>query len=279
MKEMLVTGRLKDRVTIVTGAGLSVGIGAHTSRRFAQKGARVILTDILDAEGKQTANAMSDQKLDVEYRHLDVADEENWKDVVHYCTRKLGTPSILVNNAGVFNGTPLHEENLERWNQTLAVTLTSVFLGMGAVIPLMIENGGGSIVNISSIWGLVGAKAASACHASKGGVTLLTKNTATAYAKEGIRVNSDHPGGVDTKIHGAVRSEECRHRRVTHADGATGLRRRGGRSHRIPRVRSGLLDYRHCSASRWRLHRALTHLETGPAEETCLASCEIRVGT
>jgi 3alpha(or 20beta)-hydroxysteroid dehydrogenase len=79
MKEMLVTGRLKDRVTIVTSAGLSIGIGAHTSRRFAQEGARVILTDILDAEGKQTANAVSDQRLDVEYRHLDAAEEENWR--------------------------------------------------------------------------------------------------------------------------------------------------------------------------------------------------------
>ncbi|MEZ5123370.1 MAG: glucose 1-dehydrogenase [Solirubrobacterales bacterium] len=194
------SGRLRDRVAIVTGAGRPDGIGAAISRRFSEEGARVLATDVLDEEGTETCRLLRAEGHDVSFCHLDVTSQDDWADAVGTCTSQLGTPSILVNNAGMFNGRALHDEDIEGWHRTLEVNLTSVFLGMQAVLPLMRARGTGAIVNTSSIWGLVGAEGAAAYHASKGGVTVLSKHAAVAYAKEGIRVNSIHPGGVVTHI-------------------------------------------------------------------------------
>jgi NAD(P)-dependent dehydrogenase (short-subunit alcohol dehydrogenase family) len=105
-----------------------------------------------------------------------------------------------VNNAGIVGMAALHEETLEGWERVLAVDLTGVFLGMRAVVPGMRTAGAGSIVNISSSWGLVAGEGGAAYHAAKGGVTVLSKNAAVTYARDGIRVNSVHPGGIDTAM-------------------------------------------------------------------------------
>ncbi|HEX5147167.1 MAG TPA: glucose 1-dehydrogenase, partial [Conexibacter sp.] len=193
-------GRLDRRVAIVTGAGRPDGIGAAIVRRFCEEGARVVSTDVLDEIGEATCAELAERGHEVRYRHLDVTSAGDWADAVAACREQFGSPSILVNNAGMFNGRPLHEEDLDGWRRTLDVNLTSVFLGMRAVLPLMRGDGGGAIVNTSSIWGVVAAEGAAAYHASKGGVTLLSKNAAVAYAGEGIRVNSVHPGGIETHI-------------------------------------------------------------------------------
>lgn len=192
--------RLNGRVAIVTGAGRADGIGAAVVRRFCEEGARVLATDVLDADAGVTYAGLRAAGHEVDYRHLDVTSEHDWNEAVEHCRAQLGSPSILVNNAGMYNGRLVHEESPEEWRRTLDVNLTSVFLGMRAVIPRMLENGGGAIVNTSSMWGLIASEANAAYHASKGGVTLLTKHAGSAYAKQGIRVNSVHPGGVQTHM-------------------------------------------------------------------------------
>lgn len=193
------SGRLRGCVAIVTGAARADGIGAATVRRFCDEGAVVIAADVRDEECAATYEGLDASGL-VHVRHLDVTSEQDWQDTVSFCSEQVGPPSVLVNNAGIFNGRPLHEEDLAGWHRTLDINLTSVFLGMRTVVPLMREHGRGSIINVSSIWGLVAAEAAAAYHASKGGVTVLSKNAAVAYARDGVRVNSVHPGGVATQI-------------------------------------------------------------------------------
>ncbi|MGW0038074.1 SDR family NAD(P)-dependent oxidoreductase [Gordonia sp. NPDC003376] len=193
------TGPLHGATAIVTGAGRPNGIGAAVARRFARQGARVMITDIL-AEGARTASSLAAEGLEVGFITHDVADEADWATVIARCSDRFGPPNVLCNNAGIYNGTPILDEDLERWNRTIELNLTSVFLGMRSVIPTMRDHGGGSIINISSIWGLVGAEGGAAYHASKGGVTVLTKHVAAAHVADNIRVNSLHPGGVDTTI-------------------------------------------------------------------------------
>ena len=191
--------RLSGRTALVTGAGRDNGIGAAMARHLAAEGAKVLLTDVLP-EGEETAAAMRADGLEVTFAQHDVTDEHAWARVMQTCRDTYGLPTALCNNAGVFNGTPVLDEHLTGWHHTIDANLTSVFLGMRAAIPLMREAGGGSIVNTSSIWGLVGAEGGAAYHASKGGVTVLTKHAAAAHVGDGIRVNSLHPGGIQTTI-------------------------------------------------------------------------------
>ena len=123
-----------------------------------------------------------------------------WAETLADCLATFGPPNVLVNNAGIGTAAVLHEETLEDWRRILAVNLDGVFLGMRHTVGPMMSNGGGSIVNTSSIWGLVAATAGAAYHASKGGVTVLTRHAAIAYAPHRIRVNSVHPGGILTPM-------------------------------------------------------------------------------
>lgn len=136
----------------------------------------------------------------VEYTELDVTDPDSWKGVVDEVVGRHGRVDFLFNNAGIIDYEPVDGLDLETWNRMLAVNQTGVFLGMRAVIPAMRENGGGSIVNSSSIWGNVAAPGAHAYHATKGAVRNMTKNAAVTYATEGIRANSLHPGIIDTPL-------------------------------------------------------------------------------
>ncbi|MBX3567899.1 MAG: glucose 1-dehydrogenase [Rhizobiaceae bacterium] len=185
-------GRLQGKVALVTGA--AQGIGAAVGRLFAQEGAVVYLTDV-QASPREAAPA------GVEYRRLDVADETAWKSVVSDIVAKHGRLELLVNNAGIVEHYgQIDATTTEAWHRVISVNQTGTFFGMREVVPVMKKNGGGSIVNFSSIWGSAGAGGAAPYQAAKGAVRTLTKNGAISYAKDNIRVNSVHPGIIWTPL-------------------------------------------------------------------------------
>ncbi|MEL6662405.1 MAG: SDR family oxidoreductase [Pseudomonadota bacterium] len=192
---------LSGQVAIVTGAGS--GIGRACAIALADAGARVHATDIDGPAVEETAR-MVDQAHDgqVTFAVQDVTDEALWSDIFSEAESVHGPVSILVNNAGIGDGGPIVEYDLERWRRLMAINLDSVFIGTREAMRRMKDTGGGSIINISSVAGLRGAPGASAYCASKGGVRLFTKAAALECASMGygIRVNSVHPGIIDTPI-------------------------------------------------------------------------------
>lgn len=193
------TRQLAGRVAIVTGGAR--GIGAASARHLAAEGAAVVIADVLDDEGQALAADLCADGADAFYRHLDVTDEQAWAHLAGETTERLGRVDILVNNAGIGTLEDVEQETVEGWQRVIDVNQKGVWLGMRAMAPEMRRNGGGSIVNVSSIFGAVGGFGASiAYHASKGAVRLMTKNAALRYASEGIRVNSVHPGFIDTPM-------------------------------------------------------------------------------
>jgi len=198
---------LTGRVSVVTGAAR--GIGAATARALAEQGAAVILTDVLDAEGQALAQMLADQGRKAIYVHLDVSNEGQWKAAVEATVKQYGRLDILVNNAGIGSMADVEQETLEGWDRTIAIDQRGVWLGMRAVIPAMRTAAGGSIINVSSIFGAVGGFGGSvAYHAAKGAVRLMTKNAAIRYAADGIRVNSIHPGFIDTPLLASVKGTD-----------------------------------------------------------------------
>jgi NAD(P)-dependent dehydrogenase (short-subunit alcohol dehydrogenase family) len=204
--------RLVGKVAILSGG--ASGIGAETGRVFAAHGASVVLCDVQDELGQSVAQEITDAGGVAEYRHLDVTDEEAWIALVADVERRYGKvnvlgniagisgrpPEVTVQTSGVMTGAALTETSLEQWNRIMDVNSTGVFLGTKSVIPAMRRAGGGSIINISSICGIVGSFANAAYHASKGSVRIFTKATAIQHAKDQIRANSVHPGFVDTPL-------------------------------------------------------------------------------
>ena len=204
--------RLQGKVAIVTGG--ASGIGAETGRLFAAHGASVVLCDMQDDLGRVVAHEITDNGGVAEYRSLDVTDEAQWIALAADIEKKYGKINVLghiagvsgrpadmtVQVTGVMTGVALTEMSLELWNRIMEVNSTGVFLGTKSVIPAMQRAGGGSIFNISSICGIVGSFANAAYHASKGSVRIFSKAAAIQYAKDQIRVNSVHPGFVDTPM-------------------------------------------------------------------------------
>ncbi len=190
-------GRLDGEVAIITGAAR--GQGEAEARLFAAEGAKVVLTDVLDELGHKVAEEIGPTALFIKH---DVSQENEWQQAVAGALDAFGRVTVLVNNAGIGlrEDSGIEQTPLDAWHKTLAVNLTGVFLGMKYAVPAMRAAGHGSIINISSIAGIVGGGGLPAYHASKGGVRLLTKTAAVQYAEENIRVNSVHPGGVDTEI-------------------------------------------------------------------------------
>ncbi len=189
-------GRLAEKVALISGGAR--GQGEAEARLFVKEGAAVVLGDILRAEGEKVAADIRAQGGQATFIKLDVTQESDWQQAVDTTTRTYGKLHILVNNAGIFPIEGVEATNMELWNRVIAINQTGVWLGMKAAIPAMRKAGGGSIVNISSIAGLLGSGMATAYHGTKGAVRLITKTAAIEYAKDGIRINSVHPGGVDT---------------------------------------------------------------------------------
>lgn len=191
-------GRLDHKVAIITGA--AGGMGKADALLFAKEGAKVVITDIQDEKIQAVAKEITDQGGVAVALTQDVTSEQDWARVTETALTQFGKIDILVNNAGISSATPFLETDLELWNKVMNINVTSVFLGQKYVIPHMINGGGGSIINISSIAGLTGGSGTGPYTASKGAVRLLTKATAVDYAKHNIRANSIHPGYIETPI-------------------------------------------------------------------------------
>ncbi|MCP3055704.1 SDR family oxidoreductase [Aurantimonas marianensis] len=194
--------RVRDKVAIVTGAAL--GLGEASARMLAREGAKVVVTDIKEEEGERVAQDVAAAGGEAIYLHHDVADESAWQRMIQATLDHFGRLDVLVNNAGVGWGGPPEEETLERWRRLMSVNLDGVFLGTKHAILAMKRKDppGGSIINLSSIEGLVGDPNLGAYNASKGGVRMYTKSVALYCAKAGlnIRVNSIHPGYIWTPM-------------------------------------------------------------------------------
>ena len=191
--------RVKGKVALVTGAALR--IGRACALRLAEAGAAVAVTDVLDKEGEALVEEICAKGGRAVYWYLDVREESEVKRVLARVKLELGNVTVLVNNAGI-SGTqkPTHEITSEEWDALMAVNVKGVFFMTKHTLPQMFEAGGGSIVNMSSIYGLVGGADLPPYHASKGAVRLMSKNDALLYAPRGIRVNSVHPGFILTPL-------------------------------------------------------------------------------
>jgi 3alpha(or 20beta)-hydroxysteroid dehydrogenase len=188
-------GRLEGKVALVSGAAR--GMGKAEAQLFAAEGARVVVCDVRDDEGQAVADGIGESAI---YRHLDVTQEDEWASVVADAKSEWGPLTVLVNNAGIAEAAPLHEMTLESYRRVTDVNQTGVFLGMRAAVEPMTEAGGGSIINISSIDGLVGMDHILSYVASKWAVRGMTKTAARELAHRGIRVNSVHPGFIYTHL-------------------------------------------------------------------------------
>ena len=202
---MTVGKRLEGKVAMITGG--ASGIGAASARLFAEHGAGVAIADLNDNLGRQVADEIVAAGGSAFYRHLDTSSEDEWRDAIRAVLERFGRLDIMLNAAGVSGRGPdgatsprVADMDVESWNHVMAVNATGVFLGTKYAIEPMLAVGGGSIINISSIYGIVGSINSSAYHASKGAVRTFTKSAAAQYAKQGIRVNSVHPGFVDSPM-------------------------------------------------------------------------------
>jgi NAD(P)-dependent dehydrogenase (short-subunit alcohol dehydrogenase family) len=189
--------RLENKVALISGGAR--GMGAVEARMFAREGAKVVIGDVLDEDGKRTEDEINESGGECVFIHLDVTDENAWQDAVAAAVDRFGKLDILVNNAGIARINSVEDTTSEEWDLVMDINAKGVFLGTKAAIPELRKVGGGSIVNISSIAGLTGGRTSSYA-ASKGAVRLLTKSTAIQYASEGIRCNSVHPGVVETPM-------------------------------------------------------------------------------
>lgn len=190
-----VSNRLAGKVALISGSAR--GMGESHARRFVSEGAKVMISDVLDEDGRTVAKDLGDATA---YVHLDVTDEQSWNDAVAATVDAFGKVDVLVNNAGILHVMPLAMTDVDDYRRVIEVNQVGVFLGMKAVTPAMSKDGGGSIVNISSVAGLIGAQAHIAYCASKWAVRGMTKVAALELAPLGIRVNSIHPGLIDTPM-------------------------------------------------------------------------------
>ena len=182
--------RLSGKVAIISGA--ASGMGAATARMFAREGAKVVIADLLEHEGKKLADEIG---ATARFETLDVTKEDNWAAVVAATVRHFGRLDVLVNNAGISGSAEQDLYSTDAWHRIMAVNATGVFFGIKHAVPAMISSGGGSIVNLSSIAGIIGSDGIHmAYNASKAAVRLMTKSTAVQHARDNIRAKSVHPG-------------------------------------------------------------------------------------
>jgi NAD(P)-dependent dehydrogenase (short-subunit alcohol dehydrogenase family) len=192
-------GRLDGKVALISGGAR--GQGATEAKLFVREGAKVVFGDILDEEGRKVEAEIHAMGGEAAYVHLDVTREADWRAAVETAVNRYGKLTVLVNNAGIIIRKGIEDTTVEDWDRTMAINVKGVFLGTKYAIPAMRRAGGGSIINISSVAGLVGSTYGSASYiASKGAVRLFTKATAIQHAKDNIRCNSIHPGPIDTPM-------------------------------------------------------------------------------
>lgn len=212
--------RVDGKVALVTGG--ASGIGKACSLLLASEGAKVAVTDVNDKEGEAVAAQIREAGGEAAYWHMDTANEEHVEEVFADAARRFGSLNVLLNNAGLAGvNKPTHEVTGKEWEQVMNVNVTGVFYCTKHAIPLMRSAGGGSIINLSSIYGLIGAGDLPPYHASKGAVRLMTKNDAMFYAQDRIRINSIHPGFIWTPLVAelAESSEEGPEAFRSHLDG------------------------------------------------------------
>ncbi|MEM1255993.1 MAG: glucose 1-dehydrogenase [Cyanobacteria bacterium P01_H01_bin.21] len=191
--------RVKDKVVVVTGSG--TGIGREACLMLAKEGAKVAVTNIHDEPGQEVVSKIKSAGGTAEFWRLDVTDSEKVKQSFSTINKTFGHIDVLVNNAGISGvSKPTHEITEDEWDQVINVNVKGVFLCTKYAIPYMQQAGGGSIINLSSIYGLVSAQDIPPYHASKGAVRLMSKTDALFYAKDNIRVNSVHPGFIWTPL-------------------------------------------------------------------------------
>jgi cyclopentanol dehydrogenase len=197
--------RLQGKVALISGGAR--GMGAVEARLFAREGAKVAIGDILEEEGRTVVAGINEMGGEALFVRLDVTSETDWQNAIATVVRRFGRLDILVNNAGIGGQSMVEQTSVNDWDKVMEVNAKGVFLGTKVAIPEMRKAGGGSIINISSQLGLVGTDNSSPQYqASKGAVRLLTKATAIQYAKDGIRVNSVHPGPIVTPMTEARRA-------------------------------------------------------------------------
>ena len=202
------SARLMGKVALITGA--ASGIGAAHVRLFAEAGAKVLVCDLQDTLGRSVVDEVRSKGGDAEFFHLDVANEINWKNAVAKAVDKYGSLTTLVNNAGAFNPGGVEAETDDGWNRLISINQTGVWLGMKTAMPTLLGTGNDAIVNIASIYGIVGSPGAIAYHASKGAQRVMGRAAALEYARRGVRVNTVFPGVIKTPMLGDVPEEALR---------------------------------------------------------------------
>lgn len=220
-------GRLNDKVAIITGAGM--GMGEAEAILFAKEGAKVIVTDINEKAGIETVQKIEKEGFSAEFKKLDVSKEEDWQQVTQEVVKKYGQIDVLVNNAGIILCNALENTTEDEWDKVFQVNAKGVFFGCKHVVPGMVKAGGGSIINISSIYGIVGAPSYAAYESSKGAVREITKSAAADFAKYKIRVNSVHPGLIDTPMTRDIINDPEKTKRIL----STTILERAGRSEEV----------------------------------------------
>ena len=204
--------RLKGKVALISGGAR--GQGSAEAQLFAAEGAFVVVGDILDIEGKETVRRINESGGYAKYVHLDVTSKVDWDSVVVETIDSFGKIDVLVNNAGITLNRTVAETTVEEWDKVNEINGKGVFLGLKCCIPAMLNSGGGSIINISSIAGLIGMGNIAAYSATKGAVRLLTKSTAVQYGPKGIRCNSIHPGVIETDMTKESMSDQSKRQSV-----------------------------------------------------------------
>jgi NAD(P)-dependent dehydrogenase (short-subunit alcohol dehydrogenase family) len=230
--------RLDGKTALISGAAR--GIGAETARKMAAAGASVVVGDVLAERVRETAKEITGAGGKALAIALDVTSEDSWNVAVSAATKQFGKLDILVNNAGIFLGKDMMDATLDEWNRLVAINMTGVWLGTKACAPALAESGkasrhGSAIVNLASVAGLVGSQLDPLYSMSKGGVTLFTKSSALAFARKGwkIRVNSIHPGVIETDMGAQTFASRARQAGSNDVDGARSV---AARQHPIGRL-------------------------------------------
>ena len=198
--------RLKSKVALISGGAR--GQGAAEARLFVSEGAKVVVGDVLDDLAASLAKELNANGRNALALHLDVTRSADWRNAVAACEREFGGLDVLINNAGIFNTSGLEETSEELWDAIVNINQKGVWMGMKEAVAAMRKRGGGSIINISSVAGLTGSSGSTAYHGTKGAVRLLTKAAAVQYGRDGIRVNSVHPGLINTTMIDIIPKEQ-----------------------------------------------------------------------